>query len=120
MSIKVVNPLTKEDLYSIEPAGDEELKPVFAKARSVQRKIHTLSIKERIREAVKISQYLIDNYRRVTERIVRETGKTKFEALSNELFEICDSIDYYRDHAEKILKTQKVHTPPVLQKHFQA
>ena len=114
MSIKVVNPLTKEDLYSIEPAGDEELKPVFAKARSVQRKIHTLSIKERIREAVKISQYLMDNYKRVTERIVRETGKTKFEALSNELFEICDSIDYYRDHAEKILKTQKVHTPLVL------
>lgn len=114
MSITVTNPLTGEKLYELEEPGTAELDRVFEKSRSVQRNIGKLTIRERIREVVKISEYLIENYQRITERVVEETGKTKFEALSNELFEICDSIDYYRDHAEKILKTRSVHTPLVL------
>ena len=114
MKISVVNPLTKEQLYDIEPLTENELSEVFSKARRVQKQIGALTVKERINEVVKISQYLIDNYQSISERVVSETGKTKFEALSNEIFEICDNIDYYRDHAEKILKDQKVHTPLIL------
>ncbi len=114
MKINVVNPLTKAHLYEIESPSQAELNKVFETARELQKKIGALSVKERIAEVVKISKYLIENYNGVSERIVSETGKTKFEALSNEIFEVCDNIDYYRDHAEKILKDQKVHTPLIL------
>ncbi len=114
MSIKVVNPLTGKELYELEEATDTSIKEAFEKARDIQELIGNMSVKERIREVVKISDYLIANYDKVVQRIVDETGKTKFEALSNEIFEICDGIDYYRDHAIDILKDKKVHTPMIL------
>ncbi len=114
MNIRVVNPLTKESLYEIEPMAEKELSAVFNTAREVQKQIGSLSVKERIDEVVKINKYLIDNYLSISERVVSETGKTEFEALSNELFGICDAIDYYRDRAANILKPQKVHTSMVL------
>ena len=114
MKINVVNPLTKEALYDFEPMAGAELKAVCDKARKTQKLIAAMSVKERISEVVKISTYLIENYESISDRVVSETGKTKFEALSNEIFEICDNIDYYRDHTEKILKEKSVHTPMIL------
>lgn len=114
MKINVVNPLTKEQLYDIEPMQEKQLKEVFDRAKVVQQKIAALSVKERINEVIKISDYLVENYKNICDRVVSETGKTAFEALSNELFGICDTIDYYRDHAGKILRPQKVHTSMVL------
>lgn len=114
MNIGVVNPLTKESLYEIEPMAEKELSAVFDTARQVQKQIGSLSVKARIDEVVKINTYLIDNYKSISQRVVSETGKTEFEALSNEIFGVCDAIDYYRDHAANILKSQKVHTSMVL------
>ena len=114
MKINVTNPLTKEALYSFDTASKEEITEVFKVARKTQSKIADLTIAERVKEVVKISDYIINNYKSISERVVSETGKTSFEALSNELFGICDTIDYYRDQAVKILKPQKVHTSLVL------
>jgi len=114
MKIDVVNPLTREALYSFEQAEEKDIKEVFKRARGVEKKIASLSVQERIKEVVKISDYLIENYDSICKRVVRETGKTHFEALSNELFGICDNIDYYRDQASNILKPQKVHTSLIL------
>ncbi len=114
MTIKIKNPGTSELLYELEPAGEKEIEAVFATARTVQEKIGAMTVEQRVDETVKISKYLIEHYEEIAQRIVEETGKTKFEALSNEIFEICDGIDYYRDAAPKILKPQKVHTPLIL------
>jgi acyl-CoA reductase-like NAD-dependent aldehyde dehydrogenase len=114
MSIKVSNPLTGEHLYEFEELKTAQLNEIFNKATKVQGRIASMPIRDRINEVVKISKYLIDHYEVIVDKVVSETGKTRFEALSNELFEICDNIDYYRDHAEKILQSKKVHTPLVL------
>lgn len=114
MKINIANPLTKENLYELEPVAPSELTKIFTRAREIQKEIATMSVSERISEIVKISSFLIEHHKEVADRVVAETGKTAFEALSNEIFEICDNIDYYRDHATQILKPRKVHTPLVL------
>lgn len=114
MTIKVKNPGTAGLLYELEPAGEKEIAQAYATAREIQLKIGAMPVEQRVAEAVKISKYLIAHYEEIATRIVEETGKSKFEALSNEIFEICDGIDYYRDAAPKILKPQKVHTPLIL------
>ena len=114
MTLKVNNPLTGDALYELEAFDTKAIASTYERARQVQEHIAGLPIKARIEEIAKISQYLIDHHHDITERLVSETGKTKFEALSNEIFEICDNIDYYRDHAAKILADNKVHTPMVL------
>lgn len=112
--IAVQNPASGAHLYDVAPATAEDLNKVFAQATSVQTKIAALSIEERINEAVKISDYLVAHQEEVIDKLVQETGKTRFEALSTEIFEVLDLVDYYRDHAKKILQDEKVHTPLVL------
>ncbi len=114
MTIKVQNPGTGESLYEFDPAGEKEIAEVFATAREIRGKIGAMNVKQRVAETVKISEYLIEHHEEIARQIVEETGKTKFEALSNEIFEICDGIDYYRNAAPKILKPGKVHTPLIL------
>jgi len=114
MNINVKNPATSELLYELQPAGEKEIGMAYDTAREIQQKIGAMTIGQRVAEIVKISQYLIDHYENIATRIMEETGKSKFEALSNEIFEICDGIDYYRDAAKKILKPKKVHTPLIL------
>lgn len=113
-NIEIRNPATGAHLYDLKPASGEDLKQVFSVAREVQKRIAAMSPQDRVREVVKISDYLLKNYDQIVDRVVSETGKTKFEALSNEIFEICDGIDYFRDQAPKILKDKKVHTPLLL------
>ncbi|MCA9970607.1 MAG: aldehyde dehydrogenase family protein, partial [Anaerolineales bacterium] len=113
-TIAVHNPRTGQFLYEVEEAGDEAVTAVFQRARAVQPQIAALSVEERAREIVKISDYLVAHREAIIDRLVAETGKTRFEALSNELFEVCGGIDYFRDAAPKILADRKAPTPLVL------
>ncbi len=112
--IQVHNPSNKAFLYEVTPADDAKITAVFQRAREVQKQIAAMTVEERVQEVIKISDYLIQNREAIIDRVVSETGKTRFEALSNELFEICSGIDYFRNAAPKILKDQKAPTPLLL------
>jgi acyl-CoA reductase-like NAD-dependent aldehyde dehydrogenase len=113
-TIRIHSPLSGEFLYEVPIAGDEELQAVFRRARQVQPQIAALPLEERIRQVARISDVLAKNQEALVDRLVGETGKTRFDALSTEIFEICDLIDYYRDEAPRILADHKTHTPLVL------
>ena len=114
MNIHVQNPATGEALYEVTPATETEMDAIFQRARETQKKVAAMPLSERIAHVVAVSDYIIANQEEIIDRLVRETGKTRFDALATELFEIGDLVDYYRDAAPKILKDQKVHTPLVL------
>ena len=114
MTLKVHNPNTGEFLYEVKPTAPAGIEAAYQRAREVQPKIAALSLDARVREMVKISDYVIAHQEAIIDRLARETGKSRFDALSTEIFEICDGIDYYRDRARKILTDKKVHTPLVL------
>ena len=114
MSIRVSNPVTGQFLYEVIESTVNDLPDVFARARVARKQVAALSLAERIAHVVAVSDYLVANQEKIIDRLVRETGKTRFDALSTELFEICDLVDYYRDAAPKILKDKIVHTPIVL------
>lgn len=110
----IFNPVYGNKLYEISDAGEEQIKKCFSKARKIQSVIRDLSVEKRIKEMLKLNDYLINNRENILTRIIEETGKSRFDALSSELFEICDVIDYFKKTAVKILADKKVHTPVVL------
>ena len=114
MTIQVTNPATGEFLYEVAETPESEMPAIFAQAREAQKRIVAMPLKERMSHVTAVSDYIIAHQEEIIDRLVRETGKTRFDALSTELFEICDLVDYYRDAAPKILKDQVVHTPIVL------
>ncbi|MFO7684434.1 MAG: aldehyde dehydrogenase family protein, partial [Chloroflexota bacterium] len=113
-SIQVRNPNNGQLLYEVTAADEGKITAVFQRARSVQSQIAAMTVKQRAQEIVKISDYLIHHREHIIDRLVSETGKTRFEALSNELLEVCGGIDYYRDAAPKILRDRKAPTPLLL------
>jgi acyl-CoA reductase-like NAD-dependent aldehyde dehydrogenase len=114
MTIRINNPATGEFLYEVSETPESEMPGIFARAREAQKRVAAMPLAERIAQMVKVNDYIVAHQEEIIDRLVQETGKTRFDALSTELFEICDLIDYYRDAAPKILKEQVVHTPIVL------
>lgn len=110
----ICNPINGNKLYEISDAGEEQIRNCYAKARKVQPLVRKLTVDERVEEILKINDYVIENREKILTRIIEETGKSRFDALSSEVFEICDVIDYFKKAAPKILSDKKVHTPIVL------
>lgn len=109
--ITVTNPITGDDLYDIQEQNEQEVQAVYERARTAQNQITALSLDERIDQVMKISDWILDNYDHVINRLIDETGKSRFDAYTSEIFAVLDLIAYYKGASKKILKDKKVHTP---------
>lgn len=110
-AIEVKNPITGKHLYHIEGATPEQIKAAFATARNMEPKIRAMSIQQRIDEVLKINQYVLDNREMILDRIIAETGKSRFDAFTAEVFEVCDVIDHFKKVTPKVLADRSMHTP---------
>ncbi len=109
--IQVINPQNKSVLYSISDASEAEIKQAYATAREMQEKIRNMSVKQRIEEMLKINDWVLANKDYILDTIISETGKSRVDCLTAEVFEICDVIDYFKGVTPKLLKDETVHTP---------
>lgn len=112
--IEVINPKNKEKLYTIQESSEDQIKQAFKQAAEAQKKIASLTVEQRVKEVDKLAAYILKNKESIMERLIQETGKTKFDALSTEIFEVLHGINYFRKAAPKMLKPQKKHTPLML------
>ncbi|MFC2175624.1 aldehyde dehydrogenase family protein [Bacteroidota bacterium] len=113
-TIDVLNPITNTKLYSIQETSEKEVAEVFARARAIEPAIRKLSVDERIKEILKIKEYVIENREALLTKIVLETGKSRSDGFTSEIFEIVDVIDVMAKLAPKVLKNKTVPTPIVL------
>jgi acyl-CoA reductase-like NAD-dependent aldehyde dehydrogenase len=109
--IDVINPITNEKLYEIAEQSDAAIDLVYQNARAAEITIQALSIDERIEKVVQLSEWILDNSDYILDKLIEETGKSRFDAYTSEIFSVCDVISYYKGHSKKILKEVKAHTP---------
>ena len=114
LKIDVINPINKEVLYQIEETSQEQVNSFFERARAVQPAIRALSVKQRVTEMNKIKDYIIDNREELLTRIIKETGKSRLDGFTSEVFEIIDVMDVFAKLAPKFLVNKSVPTPIVL------
>lgn len=113
-TIDVISPITLEKLYDISETEQDGIDQAYRKARDVQTRIAAMTIKERVNEVLKLRDYIIENREELMTRVIKETGKSRVDAFTSELFEICDVIHVFAHKAKKVLSDQKVPTPIVL------
>lgn len=113
-TIAVVNPIDLQKLYEISETSEHEVQKIFDRAREIQPKIAALTVDQRVKEALKIKEYIIENREVILTRIIKETGKSRVDGMTSEIFEIIDVIDVFAKLSKKVLKTTKVPTPIVL------
>lgn len=112
--VKVINPINNQELYTFNEPTDQEITDTYTRARAVQPKIRALSMKQRVAEMMKVNEWVINNREYILDRIIEETGKSRVDALTAEVFEICDVFDYFSKNAAKIIADRSIHTPIVL------
>ena len=113
-TISVKRPIDNKPFYLVQDASPSEIQEVYATAQSAFESIRNLSIQERLFECTKISHYIVEHRERLINRIVQENGKSRFDALVNEIYLVLSVIEYYQKNAIKILADKRIPTPLVL------
>lgn len=112
--ITVNNPRTGALLYSVAEPDKEEVDAVYARAQGAFEALRRMPVRERLRELDKLKRYLLEHRDQIADRIVKETGKCRTDAMIMEIFPALDIIDFYQKHAVKMLADQRVKTPIML------
>ncbi|NLN93782.1 MAG: aldehyde dehydrogenase family protein [Candidatus Hydrogenedens sp.] len=112
--IEVHNPKTGEVLYAVSEYSETEIAAVYQRAGAAQTLLAAMTVAERVEETQKLKNYLRDNMEEVCQKIIRETGKSRTDALLAEIYPILDMLDYYAKNAVSFLADEKVRIPVVM------
>ncbi len=112
--ISVTNPLSGQVLYHLSEPSPEELQQVWQQARSAQERVAGLSVNQRANAVIRLQHVIHDQKEQILDRIVNETGKSRFDALSSEIFGCLDACEHLARIAPTALADQQAHTPLVL------
>ena len=86
----------------------------YAKLRAAQASVRSLSVRERLDFIRRLRESILARQEWIIDRIQEQTGKTRTDALTSEIFGTLDHLLYLEKYAEKHLREKKVPTPPVL------
>lgn len=110
--LTVTNPLSGAPLYSLDEPGPEALAQIWAQARAAQTQMPAL--RARVAAVARLQHLIAERQEAIVDRIVAETGKSRFDALSSEIFGSLDACEYLARQAPKQLADEKIHTPLAL------
>lgn len=112
--ISVTNPLSGQVLYHLSEPSPEERQQVWQQARSAQERVAGLSVNQRANAVIRLQHVIHNQKEQILDRIVNETGKSRFDALSSEIFGCLDACEHLARIAPTALADQQAHTPLVL------
>jgi acyl-CoA reductase-like NAD-dependent aldehyde dehydrogenase len=112
--INVTNPLNGQVLYPLPEPSPEELQRIWEQARSAQERVAGLSLNQRANAVIRLQHVIHAQKEQILDRIVSETGKSRFDALSSEIFGCLDACEHLARIAPTALADQQAHTPLVL------
>ncbi len=106
--LALANPATLEPVGEIEVQTAEEVREAVRRARAAQPEWAALGFQERARYMERALEILLERQDEFIEVVMRESGKTRTEALMFTIFASCDSLRYYTKNTARILRPKKV------------
>lgn len=105
--LQLISPADLEPIGEIEAMTPEDVRAALARAREAQRGWAKRSFEERAGYVLKALDVLVKRQDEFIDIILRETPKTRNEALMMDILTACDAMLYYARRAEKLLKPEK-------------
>lgn len=96
---------------------DETASPAvqaFARARGGAQSLRRLSVAERLKYITNLKRIVLARREEIVDRIQKDTGKSRSDALISEIFGVLDNLHYFEAHAGKALRDHKQPTPLAL------
>ncbi len=102
------------DDYGLDNPTPKGVARIYERARAAQPGIAALGLKKRLDYIAGLKAAVIARREEIVERIQADTGKSRTDALTSEIFGVLDHLDYLQKHAPKILADRKAPTPMAL------
>ena len=112
--LALTSPVTLEPIGELVCASEADVKAAVAKARKAQPAWAAKTIEERVQHLLKLREVILANQELVVETVIRETGKPLQDALTFEVYAVCDFISYWCKQARKTLKDEVIRAPGLL------
>ncbi len=84
---------------------------IYERARKAQADIRDWGVKKRLEFISALKSVILDNQEMILDRLQADTKKSRFDAITAEIFGTLDFLDYLEKNAVKYLKDRKVATP---------
>ncbi len=108
------SPVTLEPIGELVCASEADVNAAVAKARQAQKAWGAKSIDERVQYLLKLREVILAEQDRVVETVIRETGKPMQDALTFEVYAVCDFISYWCKQAKKTLQDEVIRAPGIM------
>lgn len=107
-TIAVENPATGETIAHVPDLSAEQIADLARRARVAQPGWEALGFEGRTEVFREMRRWIVQNRERLVQTIIDETGKTREDAQTTELFLILDSLSFWAKKAPKYLADEKV------------
>jgi acyl-CoA reductase-like NAD-dependent aldehyde dehydrogenase len=96
---------------NLDDPGPDEIKAVYDKAKAAQPDIRDWGVKKRVEFISALKAVILEHQEYILDKLQADTGKSRFDALTAEIFGTLDFLDYLEKNAAKYLGDRKVPTP---------
>ncbi|HEB90837.1 MAG TPA: aldehyde dehydrogenase family protein [Deltaproteobacteria bacterium] len=104
---EIKDPVSLESIGRFEAATTEEVRSAVERARKAQREWATRSFEERAEVLWRWIDVLVQRQDDIVDLVLRETGKTRHEAVAMEVMAPCMQIAHYAKYGARYLKTRR-------------
>jgi len=117
-SIEERSPLTGQLIKAYPKSTEEDIKNTMGKAREAFLLWSQVPLSKRLTLIGGLRRLIIDRIDEIVDLLRLVTGKTRVDALINEIFPTLDAIRFYENQAASILKTYTTRKPVTFPKCF--
>jgi len=96
---------------NLDDPTPEDITAVYDRARAAQADIRDWGVKKRVEFITALKAVILENQEYILDKLQADTGKSRFDAITAEIFGTLDFLDYLEKNAVKSLKDRKVATP---------
>ncbi len=101
----------KEMSINLENPTPEDIAKVYHRARTAQSELREWGVKKRVEFISALKALILEQQEHILDRIQADTRKSRFDAITAEIFGVLDYLDYLEKNAVKVLKDRNVPTP---------
>ena len=96
---------------TLENPDVEDIAAIYNRARKAQADIRDWGVKKRLEFITALKSVILERQEYILDRLQADTKKSRFDAITAEIFGTLDFLDYLEKNAVKYLKDRKVPTP---------
>lgn len=99
---------------NLEDPSIQDITAIYGRARAAQPEVRGWPVKKRVEFITALKAVILENQEYILDRLQADTGKSRFDAITAEIFGTLDFLDYLEKNAAKFLGDRKVSTPLAL------